>query len=288
MFSKTFHKVMAHVLAPLLLIPVSAVARDIRTVEGSATYVVPRTVSLEDAENIALQRAIADALAAEFGTIVQTEVWTELINTNDQSSAEAWMNGLNLVKGEWLGPIGKPETSLEVSQEGYVVKVKVKGRAVAIESGNIDVRAAVKQVDSQGVHDADRFRSGNRLVVDFGSPVDGYVAIFLADAQADVVQLLPFAGESTPATAVSGGKKYRFFADNSGEFEEEYTLYTNDERERNILYILFSPKVFTRPFAEVSGNVRTVKAEEFRKWLIGQRAGDPNMQAIIKPLLIQR
>ena len=280
---------MVRLVVPLLIFASpDALARRVRVVEGTSVYVVPRTMSLEEAEAMAMQRAITDALAAEFGTIVQTEVWTELYNDNEQSSAEAWMNGLNMVKGEWLETIGKPEINLDVSAEGYVVSVKIKGHAAAIESGSVDLMVSVKQTDGRVEQDASNFKSGNRLIIEFASPIDGHLAIFLADAHNDVVQLLPFAAEAVPATFVSGGRRYTFFADNSGEVEEQYSLYTDEEKERNILYIIFSPTTFTRPYADASGGVRTIESSTFRKWLSKQRASDSKMQAIIKPLKIHR
>lgn len=282
-------KAMVCLVASLLFFSSPSVAaRDVRTVEGSSVYVVPRSVSLEEAENIALQRAITDALAAEFGTTVQSEVWLDFYNSNDESSAEAWMNGLNMVKGEWLETIGQPEITLDLSQEGYLVKVRVKGRAAAIESAGVDLKAGVLQAGARGISDGSKFTSGNRLLVEFASPVNGYLAIFLADAASNVVQLLPFAAETAPATPVKGGKKYTFFADNSGEVEEQYTLFTEEEKERNILYIIFSTKEFTRPNTDLSAGVGIIGADAFRKWLLRRRSSDPSMQTIIQPILIRK
>lgn len=280
---------MVRLVASLFLLQFSVrmPARDIKVVEGSSVYVVPRSVSLEEAESIALQRAITEALAAEFGTIVQSEVWTEIYNGADQSSAEAWSNGLNMVKGEWLETIGKPDINLRLSEEGYVVEVHVKGKAVAIESGKIDVKAEVKQADAFGINSGEYFKSGNRLIVDFGSPVNGNLSIFLADANSNIVQLLPFAGDSSPSYSIQGGVSYTFFADNSGDTEESYYLYTEAESERNLLYIVFSPNHFTCPFAESENGVRMFRAKDFRKWLTNQRASDSKMQTVIKPLIIK-
>lgn len=282
--------VMARIFAPLLLsvLPFALYGRDIRTVEGTSVYVVPRTVSLEEAENIAIQRAITNALASEFGTVVQSEVWTEIFNADEGSGSDVWANGLNMVKGEWLETIGKPIVNLRTSNEGYVVEASVKGKAVAIESAAIDIKAQIKQRDSSGIRDGNKFRSGNRLLVDFASPVNGYLSVYLADADTNVVRLLPFASDTAPAVFVKGGERYTFFSDNSGEIEEEYTLFTNDERERNIIYILFSPRDFSGPFSALSGEVRMLSAQDFRKWLTKQRASDSKLQTLVRPILIQR
>lgn len=281
---------MALIYASLLmcLFPIYSYPRDIKTVEGSSRYVVPRTLSLEEAESVALQRAITDALAAEFGTIVQSEVWTEIYNDSEYSDASAWENGLNFVKGEWIETIGKPEIKHSISSEGYVVEIKVKGKAAAIEAHEVDIKATVKQSNGNEVSVNQKFISGNNLIVDFKSPVDGYLAIFLADAQSNVMQLLPFAGESVPATEVEGGRSYSFFSDNSGVHEEKYNLYTDSKKERNVLYILFSTKKFTKPLTEICAGVSLISSENFRKWLSRQRASNSSLQTIVSPILIVR
>ena len=269
-----------------ILLSAGAYGRDVRTVEGYCRYVVPRTVSIDEAEEIALQRAITDALAAEFGTIVHSEVWTELKNDKGASSSAAWAMGSNMVKGEWLETIGSPRIKHSTSAEGYVVELWVKGKAAAIDSQHIDVKATVKQASSRGIFESTKFKSGDRLIVELESPVDGYACIFLADAEGNVLQLLPFAGQSAGSTAVKGGTKQVFFADNSAEDEEQYSLYTSSESERNVLYIIFSPEKFTKPISSLAGNLRLVGGEEFRRWLSRLRASDPSAQTIIRALTI--
>lgn len=157
---------------------------------------------------------------------------------------------------------------------------------MAIATGNVDLSAALMQVDSRGISNGSHFRSGNRLIVDFTSPVDGYVAIFLADATAEVAQLLPFAGEEAKAHLVRSNRRYSFFSDNSGVTEEQYTLFTTDTRERNIVYLLFSTSPFSCPIAEIDGSIRTLKSDEFRRWLTRRRTSDTTMQTLAMPVVI--
>lgn len=284
MFGFNCYSVIARYIVQLLLIlfPCSLYARNTKTVEGTGSYEIPHNVSLEEAEAIALQRAIINALASEFGTVVQSEVWTELQNDNENSSSSIWSNGLNLVKGEWLEIIGSPE----IKYFGSVVEIKVKGLAAEIQTNEVDIDISVNQSDGSKLIQGPKFISGNNLIVDFKCPVDGYLAIFLADTQSNVMQLLPFANEPIPSTKVVGGKKYCFFESNAGIDEEQYSLYTDNVREHNILYILFSTNQFTKPLTDYCDGINILKADYFRKWLSRQRAADPSFQAIIKPILI--
>lgn len=71
--------------------------------------------------------------------------------------------------------------------------------------------------------------------------------------------------------------------------ESKNLVYKDCDHEMcNILYILFAPKSFTRPFAEESGGVRIIDAISFRNWLTRQRAANSDMQTIVKPLIIKK
>ena len=54
----------------MLLLPLTFYAQKVKKVCGEYTYYVPANQSLEQAKNIALDRAKIKALADEFGTVV--------------------------------------------------------------------------------------------------------------------------------------------------------------------------------------------------------------------------
>lgn len=264
-----------------LLLAVMVMARDVRTVEGHYVYAVPRNMTIEQAEGAALALAINDALAKEFGTLVSSES----VSLIDGDTDSFHFIGSSLVKGEWLETIGTPHIEHSIVPAGHIITVDVKGKASPIDNDHIDLRVAFRQSGTGGVSSAERFVSGNRLTVDFASPVDGYIAIFMAMPDGNVAHLLPFAQQDAAAVQVKGGKEYTFFADNEGE-NEAYTLYTDRESEMDILYLLFSPIPFTKPYGILSGPLRTTPADEFSRWLSRRRTIDRSLQLTVRPIVI--
>ncbi len=86
----------------LLLLPLTVLAQRVKTVEGEYTYHAPENVTIEQARRIALERAKIQALADEFGTIVQQQNITRVENNNGESTTDFFSVGGSEVKGEWL------------------------------------------------------------------------------------------------------------------------------------------------------------------------------------------
>ena len=72
------------VILLLTLLTTSVFAQKVKTVEGEYTYHAPENVTIEQARRIALERAKIQALADEFGTIVQQQNVTRVENSNGE------------------------------------------------------------------------------------------------------------------------------------------------------------------------------------------------------------
>lgn len=259
----------------------------LRVVEGQYTYVVPKNMSIAQAESAAIDYAILDALAGEFGTLVQAETQYELHETNGESVSDFWRLGTNLVKGEWIETIGEPKITRSLHNDGsMVIYVHIKGRAMPINSNPIDLTVKPMRMSKDGVFESQRFVSGDGLELDFAAAVDGFLSVFLADDAGNVFNILPFANEKDGATAIKGGKNYRFFHDNTSAAHEKYRLTTDSDLEHNILYVVFSPAKYTKPFGEMYANMRRLKRDDFNKWLTRLRITDPDLQLRTIPITI--
>lgn len=113
-----------------MLFSISSYPQKIKTVDGEYTYVVPESVDLEKAKNIALERVKIQLIADEFGTVVSQSNSTLVKNENGKSNIDFMSIGGSEVKGEWIETIGNPIFKTEINGEQLIVKVWIKVKSV--------------------------------------------------------------------------------------------------------------------------------------------------------------
>lgn len=259
-------------------------AQKVKTIEGEYTYHAPENVTLEQARTTALDRAKIQALADEFGTIVSQYNSTIVENKNEQSRIDFSSIGGSEVKGEWIETLGEPIYNIMYEGNMLVVSVKVKGKAREITSAGIDFKAHVLRNGIEDRFESDQFVSGDDLYLSFMSPVSGYLAVYLIDADNQAFCLLPYQNQTNGYYQIRANQRYLFFnkqAASSSEHPlvEEYVMTCESSSEQNYLHIIFSPNSFTKALDEnlAEGLPRQLTAKEFNEWLAKRRKHDAEM-----------
>lgn len=259
-------------------------ADDTHVVDAYYKYHIPENVTQVEAEATAMERAIVEALAGEFGTVVNAETWSDVQNSGEVSRSDVWRLGSSIVKGQWLETISGPEYNFVTDGNSMAVEVRLRGRVAPLSERTIDLRFSTLQVSADGIFESQRFKSGDRLEFKFAAPVDGSLLLFLDDGDGTVCQLLPFATEKTGAIAVKAGVQYDFFHDADDQYAEQYRLLSDKEIERNTLYVIFTPNHIVKPTTSESGHIRLLSTKSFRSWLSRQRSLDKDLQ--IRPIAL--
>lgn len=257
-----------------------------RIVEASYRYVIPENSSQAEAKATAIDRAVTEALAKEFGTTIQAETLSEIRNTSTGSFSDVWRIGSSSVKGQWLETIGEPKFQFITDGNNIVVEVSLKGRIAPLSSHQIDLVTTTLKSGKDGIFESQRFINGDRLELRFSSPLDGSVLIFLADEEGCVFQLLPFSTQKQGASKVKGGEQYLFFRDNTDDEAEQYSLSTDKDLERNIIYIVFTPNHIVKPVTLAQDGIRWLSARDFQRWLSERRNSDADFQLRTIPITI--
>ena len=279
----------------MLLKLLSISAQKIEKVHGEYTYHVPDNVSLEEGKRTALERAKIQAIADAFGTLVSQNNSTIVKNENGKSSVDFLSIGGSDVKGEWIETIGEPKFDIFYESNMLTIKVSIDGKAREIKTATIDFEAKLLRNGTEEKYESNEFRYGDDLYLYFKSPINGYLAVYLLDENTQqVFCLLPYKSSGEPAYKIIHDKPYVFFScqkaeDNPSEVDE-YTMTCEYSMEQNTIYIVFSPNMFTKAFAE-DGNAglpRQLPLKEFQKWLGKCKVKDTNLKETIKLLTIKR
>lgn len=274
---------------------ISVSADNIRTVEGVSIYYAPEGESLVEAKVKALQKAIENALAQEFGTNVMAIKTSSKEIKDCNIKSEFTSLSSSEVKGEWLETIGEPEFAISYINDRTKIKVTVKGRAREINNEKIDITTRVLRNGIIDSAEDTHFNSGDFLYISFLAPVDGFVTIYFLDKDKTVYRLLPYTYRNEASVKVKAGHRYVFFSPENNTLDGiashevmEYNMTCDDDIENNMLYIIFSPNKYSKAIDKNEGyNVPySLSFNEFQHWLTDRRKNDKMMNVIIKNIFI--
>lgn len=290
---------MSRKLALLLLtvvFPAALAAQNERQVNGEYTYYAPPNVSIELAKATAIERAKVQALADSFGTLIDQTVITRRENDNGKSNTSMFALGESTVKGEWLNDTKEPKTEVACKDDMLIVKAEVWGKARAIKSAPIDIKARILKNGTLDRFEDDHFLNGDEIYMTFQSPTKGYLAVYLMDADGNANCLLPYTGDTDGMFEVKADNHYVLFSEKhaeNGERCDEYVMTCEGRHENNMIYIIFSPNMFVKANdTQTDGKVevenerlalpRQLPYEDFQRWLLVNRRLDKQMQVVVK------
>ena len=270
----------------------SVSAQKLKTVEGNYVYHASRNESLEQAEQTALYRAKVQAMAEEFGTIVSQVTTTETTIHNGSSNVDFNSVGDSEVKGEWIETIDEPTYDIQYQEGALVVTCHVKGKVREIVSVPIELKAKVLCKGTDDSAESDVFKHYDDMYLSFTSPVSGFLAVYLVDAQKQAYCLLPYRDQQEGIYPIKANRPYLFFKRGTDPMADEYQLtFVEEDVEYNRIYIIFSPKEFSKAVDNngVKENIpRQLSYDEFNKWLVKHRRVDEKMNVVMKVLTIKK
>lgn len=278
----------------LVLASIPGFAQKLVQVESEYSYVVPENTSIEQAKLTALDRARLQAIADEFGTLVNQSNTIYVENQNGVSNLHFQSLGSSNVKGEWVETIGEPVYEIAFEQNMLVVKVKVRGRIKESLSSEIPLTVQVLCNGTATKHERYDFKNGDDMFLRFQSPVNGYLIIYLIDhSSGNAYCLLPYSQSADAAQRIVHDKEYVFFSiedapDGNKEEVDEYSMTCSGGIERNDIYVIFSPNEFTKANSsqlDIS-RPRELSISNFNEWLSGIRIKEPGAQCISKSITI--
>ncbi|MBR1448343.1 MAG: hypothetical protein IJ588_06325 [Prevotella sp.] len=225
------------ILVALFLTVCNAFSQKVSTVTGAYDYIMPSTMTLQEARVTAIERAKLEALANEFGTILSQTNMTMVSDENARSKNSFYSLGSSEVKGEWIETI-EEKVEEQVADGQHIIKAWVKGKAREITFAKVSFETHLLRNGKGDEFEAEDFRDGDRFYVSFRSPAKGYLAIYLLDADRNASRIVP--SDDEESCRVVRGTRYVFVDDE----KRHLILNTSREQEIDQVYIIFSPNKF--------------------------------------------
>ena len=285
-------------LSPFILVLLSlsstiTLAQKTVDVHGSYFYEISDNdnITLREAKLKCLELAKADAIKAEFGELITSDV----IDTNAETNGETttsffWENTVAMAKGDWLGDTKEPQINIEYKDNKLIFTAEVWGRAREILQSKADLKWKIlKEEDGKKV-ETNRFRDGERVFLSFRSPANGYLAVYLIQADDDTSCLLPYRSDTTGRFQIKRGTNYILFDRETDPSASYYKLSTQHAMEDNQLVIIYSPNPFTK-CNDVSNDPKrpnSLNTHDFQKWLLKCQRADRDMIVNKKWLKIRK
>lgn len=275
-------------MALAILPAMAATDNKVKNVKGEYRYYVPRHISRDQAEQIALERAMIEGIAREFGTVVSLNTQMDMRSSKKGESVDFYSAASSLVKGEWVETVGQPKFGIMLDGDDIVITCEVQGRAREVNRAQAQLDVRVLRNSTADEAETNTFLHNDKCFLAFTTPVDGYLTVYLEDETKTVNRMLPFYNQRNSTQKVLADTRYVFFTRNEGD-EEQYNLTAEKDTEHNTIYIIFSPNEFIKPVDRSSGQengLRELSTDDFRKWLNKARALDDQLQVIPRPITI--
>lgn len=283
--SSKFNFRQALLLLLLAVISVTVKAKDPEkdavSVNGKATLSISENdnLTLKEAKIKCIEEAKIDALKKRFGEMVFSDFIVSESDINDEITSIYINDASSSVKGEWLADEKEPMIDIDYDGKNLTFSAEVWGKAREIVRAKTDVKWHVQKDIGGKKIDTDKFASGERIFLNFKSPSDGFVAVYLIGADDEVACLLPYRKDNSGRYKIKGGKEIEFFDKTTDPEASYYKLNTNMPHEMNQLVMIYSPN----PFAKCSDksvdpkHPNVTDKTAFGKWLLKNQRADKEM-----------
>ena len=270
-------------LGLLLTAPlVSSQAQKVCDVTGRYIYIVSDNdnITLKEAKHRCIELARAEAIKRAFGEFVTSDVIDTRSNTSGESSQSYyWENTIAMARGEWLGDITPASLQIQYFEGRLIFTAEVNGTAREIlQAKTMANWQTLKDLNGSKIQTSE-FISGERICLQFQSPTDGYLAVYLISGDDNTSCLLPYPKDSDGKFHVKGGKTYILFDKDQDNSAYQYRLKTQHPQEENQIVLIFSPNSFIK-CNETSGDSRhpgVLHTHDFQRWLLNCQRQDQDM-----------
>lgn len=279
----------------LAVLPMLAIADDIKTVTVDYLYQIPENISLDEAKSIALDRAKIQAIADEYGTTVTQSNNTDIVIDNGVTTSVFESVGGSELKGEWIETIGEPKYKIITENGMIAVQVSLKGKIREVKNKKIPVKVRTFRNGTDDCNESSKFMAEDAFYMSFNAPANGYLAVYLIDANNQAFCLLPYQRQNEGFFSTKANKNYFLFhKDYAGDLDkdivDELIMDTDRDSERNRILTIFSPNKFYKAVdAKFDEQLpRNLSYAEFTKWLSGIKKKDMDLSVNENPITIYR
>ncbi|OHX65690.1 hypothetical protein NH26_04665 [Flammeovirga pacifica] len=263
-------------------------AQKLKKISGKVTEPINENISIKEFKQELKMKAQIQALADEFGTLINSN---SDLTLNNQGTTVNMLSSSN-VKGEWV-------KTTEISFKWFLEEVEekqkvylsceIKGKAREITKSKVDLDAQLLKCSNTNLCITQKFKEGESLYLSVKTPIDGYLSIFMRE-EGTVYRLLPYSnlsGNQNSCIKIEADKEYVLFDDDNEKaintiqkrYIDELQLSTmGKDKLFNRLYVVFSTSKYDKPILNTDNGIKTLSPESFQEWISNNKLSDENFQ----------
>jgi hypothetical protein len=278
--------------------------KEIATI-GENLMRIEKNQTILQAQEMALQQAKIDGIERVFGRVIingnSTYLQNKLLNKSVETKSSFAFFSDSFVKGEWVRNTSEPIFTFQTLNGEQWLNVKVSGLVREIESGPITFKLNTLNCE-KGNCVTEIFRNDQDFYIQFKSPENGFLAIYLDDpSMGETSRILPYQNTRLyqGAVPIQRNKEYLFFSKKLDQLNEigavdelNFKLSRGVDSEQYKLFILFSPEPFSAPLVEDKSHLfldrsmlsrgitlpRSMESPKFQEWLQKVRINKRKLQ----------
>lgn len=297
-FSKFIPRLLAAVLATAML-PATMTARDVeRHVHGTATLKIGRNsdMTLYEAEQRCIAEAKTEAMRAEFGELITSEIISSDEVYNGVAASSFAEYTIANVAAKWLEDLQEPVITADYTDGALCFTAEVWGVAAEIKNTPAEVEYHVFNGGQKGSKAARvetaEFNHADALQLTFKAPANGYLCVYIRSKTDDMVFCLaPYGNSGDGRVEVKGGERLYLFDEKRGygPYAQVMEMKTDKEIEYDELFLIYSPHPFIKcPDRQLGEDeMRVCSMKGFSKWLVDLMRNDKEL-SIQKSILTIR
>lgn len=262
----------------------SGFTQKVKTESGIAQVKLEKNMTKEQANQKVEELAKINAIENAFNTYVEQEANI----TVNSGKSDFRIIGTTKVKGEWIETLDKKLTEDIKDEKGPFgiektvwITCKIRGK-IKEASPKANIEFATLSCPKLNCRST-TFTSGEQLYLQFKSPLNGYLSVYLDDGNT-VNRLLPYSSsQNSSSVYVKADKEYFFFVEGESNSElgkpDEIEFYTLKKIEYNTLYIIFSEENYYKPILnqeKIAENgywlPKSLSRTKYEEWLSNNRA----------------
>lgn len=245
------------------------------TVTKEYIYRAPGTMSLIEAQRVALEQAKLEAIEEAFGTTISQSNLSYISTHDGETNMEFQSLRSSEIKGEWIETLEGPTYDDIYSEDGFlIVPCKIKGKIREFVAPEVDFMAKILCNGVTPQHEREDFMEGDDLFLSFQSPYKGYLMAFLTDFKIQTTYcILPYFLSSDDQVKIDKNKEYVFFSKEKADKDtkslvDEYVMTCQHSNEINEVTVVFSAKPFTLPIYRIDEDgFKYLSYGDFNKWI---------------------
>lgn len=256
-------------------------AQEIKQVHGKACLVISDDMTRGEAIKECIKQARQEAIKDAFPEVISsiTNMQDRIIDGEEHSQFVEDVSMTTIA--EWIADTQKPAIGFGTNSEGVLmVNVEVWGEARRKNTDMVDFSWKILSGSNGYRYETNQFNNRQRMYINFRSPIDGYLAIYLLDStNKEASCLLPYKTNRRGQFPIKGGREYNLFDKDEDPNAFHYLMTTRAKSEIDQVVVIFSPNGFTK-CNEITGDRRhpnSLSIDDFEAWLVKLRRQDSDI-----------